>query len=136
MSELVTADKWLVQMLKADSTLMGLVTNVHTYPIPPSAMLPYVLISEQASNDLNTLGPNRVWVNGLWIVRAVFEAAGWSGNLESAANRIDAVLHGKEGSVTGGNVWACVREAPFRLPENNGSQQIRHLGGIYRILVR
>lgn len=136
MAEVVTAEKWLVQTLKADGTLMGLVTNVYTYPIPPGTDRPYVLISEQASNDLMSLGVNRVWVNGLWVVRAVFDAAGWTGNLESAANRIDTVLHGKEGVVSGGNIWACYREQPFRLIENNGGQQIRHLGGLYRILVK
>lgn len=136
MAEVITAEKWLVQSLKADATLMGLVTNVYTYPIPLSAVLPYVLISEQASNDLMAMGAYRTWVDGIWIVRAIFETSSWAGNLETAANRIDTVLHGKEGSLVGGNIWACVREAPFRLTENNGGQQLRHLGGQYRILVK
>lgn len=136
MSEVVTADRWLVEMLKSDSALMALVSDVYTYPIRASAQLPYVLVSEQALTDLNSTGGNRLWVNGLWVVRAVFESVMWTGNIDVAANRIDAVLHGKEGAVTGGNVWACVREQPFRLVENNGGQTIRHLGGIYRILVK
>lgn len=136
MSEVVTADKWLVQTLKTDATLMGLVTNVYTHPVQPGAQLPYVLLTEQSVGDLMALGAHRVWVNGLWVVRAIFESSSWAGNLEIAANRIDAVLHAKSGSVTGGNVWACVREQPFRLAEDNSGQSIRHLGGIYRLLVK
>lgn len=135
MSEVVTADRWLTQTLKADATLMGLVTGIYTYPIPPAVQLPYVLISEQAVGDLMAIGAHRIWVNGLWVVRAIFEMSSWAGNLETAANRIDAALHAQMGSVTGGNVWACVRESPFRLVENNGGQQLRHLGGIYRLLI-
>lgn len=136
MAEVVTAERWLVQVLKADTSLMALTPRVYTMPTPQGAQVPLVLIGEVSASDLMAIGARRIWTNGLWTVRAVFESASWAGNLEAAANRIDAVLHAASGAPTGGNVWACVRERPFRLVENNGGQQLRHLGGIYRIFVK
>ncbi|MGL4651570.1 MAG: hypothetical protein ACRC1H_19340, partial [Caldilineaceae bacterium] len=59
-----------------------------------------------------------------------------------AADRIDALLQGSAGSVAAasplpaGNVWACVRETPFRLVEETATAQYRHLGGVYRLYVK
>lgn len=136
MAEIVTAERWLHQVLGGDAALMALVTGVHSYPIPTTAQLPFVLVSDQSGADLLTAGAHRFWLDGLWVVRAVFETSKWAGDLEAAADRIDALLHGKAGAVTGGNVWACVRVQPFRLTEEHAGQQLRHLGGIYRLQVK
>ena len=136
MSELVTADKWLYSVLNGDATLKGYTPKIYALPVPQGVSLPYVAYNELSAVDLQTLGPNRVWVNTLFVVRAVFEAASWGGNLELAANRIDTLLQAAQGSVSGGNVWACVREQPFRLIESHAGAQYRQLGGIYRIFVR
>lgn len=136
MAEIIAAERWLYASLKNDATLQMLgITGVYSFPIPPNAVLPYVLVSMQAAGDLMTMNGQRVWTNGLWVVRAVWETWDWGGNLESAANRIDQVLHKASGTPAGGSVWACVREEPFRMPENNGGQSIYHLGGIYRLFV-
>lgn len=134
--ETVTVDRWLYSVLHSDATLMGLATDVHGWPVPPNAVLPYVLFQEQTSRDEQGMGPTRLWVRGLWIVRAVFETRDWGGNLEAAANRIDALLHAQGGTVSSGQVFVCVREGPFRLIENVQSRQFRHLGGYYRCIAR
>lgn len=133
MTEALTVDRWLYAKLTADATLMSKVTAVHSYPIPDNATLPYVLMQEQSVSDIRGVGPYRIGVSGLWLVRVVARAVGWGGNLEAAADRIDAVLQAASGSVTGGVVWACVRERPFRLVETTQSGQFRHCGGVYRI---
>lgn len=137
--ETLTADRWLYATLSGDATLMALVTGVYTWPVPEGAALPYVLFQEQSARDLTALGPHRVWVDGLWLVRAVAEARSWGGNLETAANRIDALLQAASGAVVAplppGNVWACVRVQPFRLTETAQSRSIKHLGGIFRLYV-
>jgi hypothetical protein len=134
--ETVTADRWITARLRNDATLMGLVTKVHQWPVPANAVLPYVLFQEQSAVDLEVLGGERVWVDGLWLVRAVAETRDWGGALEQAANRIDALLHKAAGPATGGNVWACRRVRPFRLTEDRESGQFRHLGGLYRLYVK
>lgn len=135
--ETLTADRWLYTTLAGDATLGGLVTGVYSWPVPPSAALPYVLFQEQSALDVTALGPHRLWVNGLWLVRVVAEARGWGGSLETAANRIDALLQAASGAVASpaGVVWACWRVQPFRLVETVQSRDFRHLGGIYRVYV-
>lgn len=135
MSELLTADKWLYGVLNGDTALKALTPKVYALPAPQGTALPYTAYNEISSLDLQAMGAKRIWVNSLYVVRAIFEATSWGGDLEAAANRIDALLHAADGVVTGGVVWACVRQEPFRMVENNGGEQIRHLGGIYRIYV-
>lgn len=134
--ETVTADRWLYATLTGDVTLMGLVTGVYTWPVPPTALLPYVLYQEQTATDVQPLGGSRIMVNGLWLVRVVADAYNWT-SMEPIANRIDVLLQGKGGSVAQGNVWACVRERPFRMIEETSQRgQYRHLGGVYRLFVK
>jgi hypothetical protein len=115
---------------------MALVTDVHTWPVPQGAELPYVLFQEQTARDVQGMGATRLWITGPWIVRAVMETATYDGDLEAAAKRIDTLLQAQGGTVSGGTVFVCVREHPFRLVESAQSRQFRHLGGIYRIMAR
>lgn len=134
--ETLTVDRWLYSTLTGDAALMALVTGVHTWPVPQGAPLPYALFQEQASRDVQGMGPARLWVTGPWLVRAVFETRSWGGALEQVANRIDALLQAQGGVVAGGQVFVCVREQPFRLVETVQSREFRHLGGIYRVMAR
>jgi hypothetical protein len=134
--ETLTVDRWLYQTLTGDTTLMALVTDVHTWPVPQGAALPYVLFQEQAARDVQGMGAERLWATGSWLVRVVSESASWGGDLEAAAKRIDTLLQAQGGTVSGGTVFVCVREHPFRLVESAQSRQFRHLGGIYRIMAR
>lgn len=137
MAEIVTAETWLYTKLHGDSTLLALCTGgVFTWPVPATYSQPYVLYQMQSGMDIRGNGPTRIGVNGLWLVRAVFEALTYTGNLLSAANRIDVLLHAASGTATGGVVWACVREQPFQLVEVADGRQFRHLGGLYRLWVQ
>lgn len=137
MAEIVTAETWLYSKLHGDSTLLALCTGgVFTWPVPATYTQPYVLYQMQSGMDIRGNGPGRIGVNGLWLVRAVFEAMSYAGNLQSAANRIDTLLQAASGTATGGTVWACVREQPFQLVEVADGRQFRHLGGLYRIWVQ
>lgn len=135
--EPLTVDRWLYNTLHGDATLMGLVTDVHTWPVPQEAALPYVLFQEQLPpRDVQGMGAARLWGVGTWLVRAVAETERWGGALEQAALRIDALLQAQGGTVSSGQVFVCVREQPFRLVENANSRQYRHSGGIYRVMAK
>jgi len=135
--ETFTADKWLYATLTGDTTLMALVTGVHTWPVLQDTPLPYVLFQEQSARDMQGMGPARIWVTGTWLVRIVAETRSWGGTLETTANRLDTLIQAASGTVTGGGrVFVCVREAPFRLVETVQSREFRHMGGIYRIMAR
>lgn len=137
MSEIWTAESWLYSKLHGDATLLALVPGgVYTWPVPANISGAFVLYQMQSGMDIRGNGPGRIGVNGLWLVRAVFEALSFGGNLQTAANRIDTLLQAASGTATGGVVWACVREEPFQLVEVADGRQFRHLGGTYRIWVQ
>jgi hypothetical protein len=135
LSEIVTAERWLYSKLGADTALLALCPGgVHTWPVPAGVALPYVLYQMQSAFDVRGTGPTRIGISGVWLVRVVGETLSFGGNLQSAADRIDALLQAKASAVTGGNVWACVRVQPFELVETGSSgRQFRHLGGMYRL---
>jgi hypothetical protein len=54
----------------------------------------------------------------------------------SIADRIDAALHGKSGSVAAGTVHACVRDEPIEYTEVMDGVTYQHLGGLYRVYVK
>lgn len=133
MAEGVIVDRWLYGRLTGDATLMGLITGVYSLPVLAGKAPPYVVMQEQTVRDIRGVGPARIGIGGTWLVRGVAETASWGGTLEQIANRIDVLLQAASGTTTGGVVWACVRERPFRLVENTSNGQYRHLGGIYQI---
>lgn len=134
MAEITTVDAWLYATLSADATLTGLVgTRIYLDQAPEGASFPFVVFQLQAAErDLVVIGGGRVWSSGLWLVRGVDKATSFT-TLKSIEARIDALLHAKSGSVTGGTVYECVREEPFRLTEVVDRVRYLHLGGIYRI---
>ena len=135
MAEIVTAETWLYSKLN-EATLKGYATGgIFTWPAPTEYSQPYVLFQMQSGRDIRGNGPTIIGVNGLWLVRAIFEQASWGGNLKAAADRINTLLHAASGTATGGTIWACVRTEPFQLVEVVAGRQFRHLGGIYRLWV-
>lgn len=136
MAEIFTAETWLYTKLHGDSTLLGLCPGgIHTWPVPTTFAGRYVLYQNQSAVDVRGMGPARIGVNGLWLVRVVDEALSFGGSLQTAADRLDVLLQAASGAVTGGNIWACVREEPFQLVELADGRQYRHLGGIFRIFL-
>lgn len=142
MAEVNAADTWIYATLAADSTLLTTlggtaVNKLFADQVRETATDPYVLFGLLSGVDYRIVGPSRVWTNMLWVIRGVMEADGFHGDLQTIADRIDAVLHAGSGSNGDGTVYACVRESPFRMVENrDGRAPLRHLGGIYRILAR
>jgi hypothetical protein len=133
MAEQYAVDKWLYTMLSSDAALMSLATGVYTFPVPTTAVLPYVVYQDQPAIDIQGVGAARIGITGLWLVRGVARATSWGGTLDQIATRLDEVLQAASGSNVDGEIWACVRERPFRLIEPVTTGQYRHAGGQYRI---
>lgn len=133
--ETITVDTWLTSVLKADTTLMALVPNVYSFP-GTNLTYPSVVFQEQSVVDVRGVGPSRIMIDGLWLVRGIVETTTFLGLSESIANRIDFLLQAKKGTIPSGSIWGCARVRPFRLVETVLSRQYRHLGGIYRIYAK
>lgn len=140
MAETSAAEKWIYSKLAADAALTAIVgTRIYHDRIPQDVANPYpcVVFAYQSGRDVRGVGAWRAWSNLLYVVRGIDETEDYLGNLQTIANRIDAVLHGASGTTSEGTVWASVREEPFRMSEEGpGGRIFGHLGGIYRVLAK
>lgn len=131
------ADSWLYGVLIGDVTLTGLVgARVYGHLAPQEATFPLVLFAMRSGVDVQTLGPNRIMSNLVYVVRGVTESSSFGTPLSVIAERIDVVLQAKSGTTAAGAVYACVREQPYTLIEMSKGRQYRHLGGIYRLYAK
>lgn len=134
--ELTRVDAWLQSELAGDTTITGIVAErVYGDSADPDASYPFIVHQFQGGADVQGVGPNRIMISGLWLVRAVAQTRTWT-SLAPAADAIDTVLQGNLGGPAGsdGAVFSAVRERPFKLIEDiEGGEQIRQLGGLYRI---
>ncbi len=129
-NELPRAERFIYDLLVAATVAGG---RVYSGVAPDGAAEPYVVMQVQSpGNDLYTVGAYRVWTDPLFIVKAVAKTRSWS-TLTATADAIDLALHDKEGTVTGGTIYECLRERAFSLIEDVEGVQYRHLGGFYRV---
>ena len=114
------------------------VTRVYADIAPQGTPFPYILMTNtDPGQDVMVTGAIRVMTNAIWVVRGVAQGSQYSATLKQIADRIDALLHRKEGAISGGGmIVASYREQPFRLPETTNGINYRHLGGQYRTLVQ
>lgn len=128
--ETITVERWLYQVLTGDTELTNLVGDrIYSTIAPLDAAFPYVVYQTQAGSDVQGVGTARIMSDLSMVVKGVDQGQSFV-NLEAIANRIDAVLHGAQGS---GGVLGCVRVQPLAYVEIVDSIQYRHLGGIYQI---
>jgi len=131
--EVLLVDRWLYELLTSDSTLVGLVGGrVYGYLGEQDGALPYVLYSYQGGHDVRGNGPTRFMVSLLYQVKVVGVGASFQ-PLREIADRLDRILQGASGTVSGGRVLVCVREQPINFPEVDNGVVYRHVGGLWRI---
>ena len=147
-TELSIGESWIYQVLAGDPALDALAggsVEGRVWPgiAPSGTPEPYIIVSLQASRDVNGLGSGlaRIFSRVSYQVVAMGPAI-TLGPLNAWAARIDALLHGKSGTLLDddlsvlGRVLSSVRERPFTLPETVQGRQYRRLGGIYRLEIQ
>jgi len=138
--ELRGVDRFIVSRLTADATLTSLVgTKVFVNRVPPNTAAPWVLATFLSSPDRNALGPSiRILTRPLYLVRAVTIDTNTSVG-DQIADRIDEVLCGADGGVTGQGIWIgkVEREEPVYYNDPPTAAGIIHtnIGGRYRFFV-
>ena len=131
--ETLVAEKWIVDTLSADSSIVSAVGDrIHTHVVPEKTLFPYIFITFQGGSDVMTNGANRIMSNLRYAIRAVSKTTS-NESTRALADRIDVLLHAKQGSVDLGVVISAVRDSPFFMIEIRDGMHLRHLGGIYRI---
>jgi hypothetical protein len=134
--ETTTIERWLYGVLSTDATLTGLVgSRIYSYVAPVNATYPLIIFQYQTGSDLMGVGPVRIWSDSVYVIKAINRMESYS-TLKTIADRVDVLLHAESGSVTDGRVVGCVRERAYSMLELVDTVQVRHLGGIYRIMAQ
>lgn len=127
--------EWIYSNLAADNSITGIVdSRIYEGPAPQGSTYPIVRFEQQSTLDvMGATEATRIMVNELWLIRAIGMTQSYRGDLQTLANRIDALFHNTDGSVADALVFSSAREYAMRLPEEDQGISYRHLGGIYRI---
>lgn len=134
-NETWTIDSWLYSTLHGDTTLHGLVTGIFADVAPANQAYPFLIFALQEAGDVLSINGVRIMTQATYQVRVVTDSESY-GAIKSAVERADTLLHRVSGSVAGGVVISCVREAPLRYTEQQGPRLYRHLGGFYHFQVQ
>lgn len=142
--ELHTAE-WLVSQIEGDTGAGGLmeagdpmISGAYYGLVPPDVEPPAVRFHVQNRMDVRGIGnpTERIMVQLEWLVAAVTKGRGLA-PLVPIADRLDTVLHDKNGETATIRVMACVRVESFTLPEEEDTPEgYRHAGGLYRTIVQ
>lgn len=141
MAETARARAWVVAVLKDDTTLgpligSGSAARIYNGVAPAGARYPFVVMQLlSGGTDLMGVGAIRIWADMLWLIKAVTKGSS-TGPLEPIVDRIDELLHGASGTVSGGVIWDCVRERPFELPTVENGVNFVQQGAEWRIKAR
>lgn len=130
MTELGVIEIYLASTLATVENVPG---GVHSDVIPPNAPLPAIVFNYQSGTDVQVVGSERICTNALYQVKVVGYNDDGNVVVDAIADEIDSLLHKSSGTVTGGNVFSCVRERPIAYTEAAQDKMYRHRGGLYRI---
>lgn len=133
--EVYAADTFLQTQLAADATLAAL--GVYGHRVPASVSYPLIQFRSLSDIDVSTQNSRYiVMVNSLYLVVAIAEfrtGHGGFGGLTDYAARIQTQLQRADGTVSGGTIWAAVREYPYRQVYDDNGIEYRELGAVYRV---
>lgn len=126
---LLTADRWLYEMLTTDSTLATVLGGrVFADVAPEDTAYPLAVISAVSSVPVVNLSAERVMDNELWQVQLITDQADYAA-LETAAERIRAILH----RASGEGVIGCVEAGITRFSEVDNGRVYKHLVMEFRL---
>jgi len=131
-AEVVLGYDWLQATLLADSGVNAITTDIFQDRAPSTAAYPFIVIQNQLATDVMGVGTARIITDTSFIVKSIAQSETYT-SLIPLSEAIDLALHGTTGSLSGGSVFACVREESFRFSETEDGDHFKHLGGVYKL---
>ena len=134
MSSLNAIDSWMKATLLADANVTAEVVDRVFLDRAPSSITtyPYIIIQNQTAETVRGVGTASVMDDTIYIVKAVTQ--GEFSVLNTLVSAIDNSLISPVGGTTiYGDVFACVKESPFRLESVEDGKQYRYLGTEFRV---
>ena len=102
------ADIWLKSVLTDAALLVLAPGGAHNGGAPKGTVGRFVVFSHQAGHDVMGTGTARIMTTLNYLVKVVSQDQSAVAG-DAALARVDALLHGGKGAVTGGWVLSCVR---------------------------
>jgi hypothetical protein len=121
---------YLINVLSHDSQMVTLTGGqVYEEEAPREATWPFVILSMRGAEDVSGANDQRCMVTTDMLVYVVGLATDMT-NLQSAADRLDALLQNSSGVLP---VLHISRMQPYRASGWVGDVQFKNLGGFYRL---
>ncbi len=134
MTETGNAAAHLINILRNDATLMGMVNNrVYLDESHPDARTPFVLVTYYEGNDASTVNAARIFTQADYTARVVAKAI--DSGADAIARRIDGLLH-KSAPNNSLGVLGCARQKPVSYLEDAKGVLLKHTGGVYRVYAK
>ncbi len=134
-NELGIAEGWLYQTLSGDATLRAQAPDGFWGGVRPrGAVSAFVVWDFQDSPDTTNLASVRLATSPLYLVRLIKLTESFA-DLQTGADRIDALLHRGSGTFNGVRIASCMREALYQFTELFNDSYYLHLGGYYRCYI-
>lgn len=131
-SEVVLGYDWIQTVLLADAGVSAITTDIYQDRAPVVAAYPFIVIQSQQATDVMGVGTARIITDSIYIVKSIAQSETYT-PLIPLAKAIDLALHGVTGTLSGGSIFACIREESFRFSETEDGDHFKHLGGIYKL---
>lgn len=134
-AEAALVGNWISATLLADATLVGLVsTKVFEDLAPNGTPFPYVVFNVQdAPYVVRGVGLAEVMVDTIFTVKAVAQVSSYDVLAPHASAIRAALVTAETQAPTGGLIFTCSYERQVAYAEGRGAEQVRHLGGEYKI---
>lgn len=135
--EIQEAKKWVVNLLKADSTMQTYLGSSPTLVFADRASkelgFPRIIINTMSAVDVEGLGVNRVLTKLTLQIRVISEGPP-NDTAKNAEHRMDQIMQTQVTQVSGGYNFSVRRISPIDRVEYDESAKPYHtLGGLYRV---
>jgi hypothetical protein len=130
MIETLEAKRLVLQMLRNDEQVAASVSGVFADLAPQATPMPFIVVSVQAGNDHQGLGPERIASEITLNVRLISRSI-----LQPIIARVDDLLQSIRASTVDGYVLTAYRISPLDYIEIVDGELIRHIGGLYKFTI-
>lgn len=131
----MTIEQAVIQKLGADATLASLAPGgIWLDVAPETATEPYIIVNLQSHLDTVAMSDALSFETAFLLVKAIV-SGGSAASAQTAADRVQTLLHGTTLTITGGTLMSMTRSGRVRYVEVDGDQRFQHVGALYEVAV-
>lgn len=124
-----------LQTTGAITSQLGGTTEIHHAVAPPEATYPLIILNQQGKTRSMQAFGDKADRSAAWMVKGVAITED-SDVVDAIGAAVDARLNEGSLSLSAGSIYRMFWESDVEYTETEDGQQIRHSGGVYRLLYR